>query len=306
MIYSPKNKEHTLLNVEIAAVARYINWTYFFKTWRMSGKYDGIENLCLCDACETAWLQKIDAGKREKAKEALKLLRDAQHLLAEISAEKSFSIKAVFQILQVKSENEGIVFFAENQPVYIPMLRQQQESESGYFLSLADFVSPREDFVGVFAVSVAGSDELREKIENDGYKALLVQTLADRLAEATTEWLHEQIRKTHWGYAPDENLTVDELFKCEYQGIRPAVGYPSLPDQSVIFLLDKILNFNQIGIKITENGSMYPTASVCGLMFAHPQASYFMIDKIGEDQLADYARRRGFSVEELKKWYSPL
>jgi len=149
-------------------------------------------------------------------------------------------------------------------------------------------------------------NELCKKNESDSYKVLLVQTLADRLAEATAEWLHEQIRKTYWGYAPDENLSINELFKCEYQGIRPAVGYPSLPDQSVIFLLDKILNFSQIDIKITENGSMHPTASVCGLMFAHPKASYFMIEKIGEDQLADYARRRGFSTEEMKKWLGCL
>ena len=303
MIYPPKNNNLILLNnVEINTVAHYINWTYFFKAWKVAGKYDGIEKLCLCDACESAWLQKIDANQREKAREALQLFRDAQRLLAEIAAGKSFSIKAVFQILQAKSENEGIIFFSGNQPVYIPMLRQQQKNEGGHFLSLSDFVSPHKDFVGVFATSVAGSDELCKKSENDSYKALLTQTLADRLAEATTEWLHEQIRKTYWGYAPNENLTVDELFKCKYQGIRPAVGYPALPDQSVIFLLDKILNFSQTGIKITENGSMYPTASICGLMFAHPQASYFVIGKIGDDQFFDYISRRGFSAEEAKKW----
>ncbi|MDR0872926.1 MAG: 5-methyltetrahydrofolate--homocysteine methyltransferase [Prevotellaceae bacterium] len=299
MIYPPKNKNLTLLNnIDVFAIARYINWTYFFKAWKVAGRYEGIEKVCLCEACEAAWLQKQD--KREKAREALHLFRDAQRLLAE--SEKSFSIKAVFQILPAKSENEGIVFDAENEPVYIPMLRQQQRNENGHFLSLADFVSPKGDYVGIFAVSVAGSDELREKFEGDTYRALLAQTLADRLAEATSEWLHEQIRKTHWGYAPAENLTVEQLFKGEYQGIRPAVGYPSLPDQSVIFQLDKILGFDKTGIKITENGSMYPTASACGLLFAHPAASYFMIGEIGEDQLADYARRKGISEKEARKW----
>jgi 5-methyltetrahydrofolate--homocysteine methyltransferase len=299
-IFPPQNKNNTLLYIDVFTAARYINWTYFFKTWKVAGRYEGIENICLCEACEAAWLQK--QNNRDKAREALHLLRDAQRLLAE--NEKAFSIKAVFRILPAKSENEGIIFSTENGSFYIPMLRQQQKNENGYYLSLSDFVSPKGDYVGVFAVSVSGGSELSDKfnVENDTYRALLSQSLADRLAEASSEWLHEQIRKNYWGYAPDENLTNEQLFKGEYQGIRPAVGYPSLPDQSVIFDLDKILDFSRAGISMTENGSMYPTASACGLLFAHPEASYFMIGNIGEDQFADYARRRGISEKETRKW----
>lgn len=126
--------------------------------------------------------------------------------------------------------------------------------------------------------------------------------VVDRLAEATAEKLHEEVRKKLWGYAPDENLSIKDLHNEKYQGIRPAVGYPSLPDQSVNFLLDELLDMNQIGISLTENGMMKPHASVCGLMFAHPASRYFSIGKIGEDQLANYAARRGMSIEETKKF----
>ena len=136
----------------------------------------------------------------------------------------------------------------------------------------------------------------------DDYKRMLVQTLSDRLAEATAEKLHEDVRKKLWGYATDENLSIKDLHNEKYQGIRPAVGYPSLPDQSVNFLLDELLDMKQIGISLTENGMMKPHASVCGLMFAHPASRYFSIGKIGEDQLADYAARRGMSIEETKKF----
>ena len=138
--------------------------------------------------------------------------------------------------------------------------------------------------------------------EKDPYKHLLVQTLSDRLAEAATEKMHEYVRKEAWGYAKDENLSIPDLLVEKYQGIRPAVGYPSLPDQSVNFILDEILDMKQIGIHLTENGAMYPHASVCGLMFAHPAAEYFSVGKIGEDQLEDYARRRGKSTEEMRKF----
>lgn len=125
--------------------------------------------------------------------------------------------------------------------------------------------------------------------QQDPYKHLLVQTLSDRLAEAATEKMHEYVRKEAWGYAKDESLSMSDLLVEKYQGIRPAVGYPSLPDQSINFLLDELLDMKQIGITLTENGAMYPHASVCGLMFAHPASEYFSVGKIGEDQLEDYA-----------------
>ena len=134
------------------------------------------------------------------------------------------------------------------------------------------------------------------------YAGLTVQTLSDRLAEAATEKMHEYVRKEAWGYAKEENLGIADLLVEKYQGIRPAVGYPSLPDQSVNFLLDELLDMKQIGISLTENGAMYPHASVCGLMFSHPASEYFSVGKIGEDQLEDYTRRRGKSIEEMRKF----
>lgn len=307
MIYKPKKEGViTLEEIDLELIAKYIHWNFFFLAWKISGNYEGIENICSCASCEMNWLQKIGVEKREKAKEALQLLKDAQEMLREIAEKKSLKAKARFSLGKVKSENEGIRFFIDKkESFYIPMLRQQKEGVE-YCLSLADFVSPEMDYAGTFVVTIEGADELRAQYdkEDDTYKSLLVQTLADRLAEATTEWMHEQIRKTYWGYAEDENLSIEEILKTQYQGIRPAIGYPSLPDQSIIFTIDKILNFKELGVFITENGAMHPTASTCGLIFSHPKSSYFMIGKIGEDQLEDYARRKNVSISEAKKWLS--
>lgn len=303
----PKQKGIIILrNISLREISAYINWTYFFSAWKITGNYAGIEEICSCLSCETAFLQK--AENREKAAEALQLFKDARELFSEIIENNTLSANATFCIIKAKSENEGIVFYPNDDlnGIYIPMLRQQQANQSAYHLSLADFISPTNDYAGIFAVSIVGADELKNKYESadDTYKSLLVQTVADRLAEAAAEWLHKQIRTTYWSYVPDENLSTKELFKSRYQGIRPAVGYPSLPDQSVIFTLNKILDFSAIGISITENGAMYPTSSICGLLLAHPQSAYFVIGKIGEDQLKDYANRKGVSVEEVKRWLS--
>jgi len=131
---------------------------------------------------------------------------------------------------------------------------------------------------------------------------MLIQTLSDRLAEAAAEYLHEKVRKEYWGYAPDEKLSTEELFKAHYQGIRPAVGYPSLPDQELIFTLDKLLQLNRIGVSLTENGALLPTSSVAGFYFSHPESSYFVIGQISEEQLQDYAVRRGKPAEDLKRF----
>jgi cobalamin-dependent methionine synthase I len=156
------------------------------------------------------------------------------------------------------------------------------------------------DHIGLFATTVDA--EMETLYPEDNYRHLLVQILADRLAEATAEKLHETVRKEIWGYAPDEQLTIRQLHNEEFQGIRPAVGYPSLPDQSVNFLLDELLGMKTIGIRLTENGMMQPHASVSGLMFAHPTSCYFSVGKIDEQQLTDYAMRRGLPVEEMKRF----
>ena len=187
---------------------------------------------------------------------------------------------------------------------------RQQQSDTDY-LCLSDFISPQNHStdscllspvsqIGVFATSV--SHGLETDFDADPYQKMMMQLLADRLAEATAERMHEEVRKRYWGYAKDENLSIPEMQIEKFQGIRPAVGYPSLPDTSLNFVLDELLDMKQIGIRLTESGAMKPHASVSGLMMAHPKARYFSIGKIGEDQLHDYARRRGVPAEVLRKW----
>jgi cobalamin-dependent methionine synthase I len=158
--------------------------------------------------------------------------------------------------------------------------------------------------MGIFATSV--DHGLECDFDHDPYQKMMVQLLADRLAEAPAEKLHEEVRRKDWGYAPDEHLSMEELHAERFQGIRPAVGYPSLPDTSLNFVLDELLHFRQIGIRLTESGAMKPHASVSGLMIALPEARYFSVGRIGEDQLCDYARRRGLPVETLRKFLSTL
>jgi cobalamin-dependent methionine synthase I len=165
---------------------------------------------------------------------------------------------------------------------------------------LADFLHPERDKVGLFATSVDVGMET--DFDKDPYAKMMAQLLADRLAEATAERMHEEVRKHYWGYAKDEQLSMNDLYLERFQGIRPAVGYPSLPDASLNFLLDELLDMKQIGIRLTESGAMRPHASVSGLMLAHPKARYFSVGKIGNDQLRDYARRRGLPVALAKKF----
>ena len=184
----------------------------------------------------------------------------------------------------------------------IPCLRQQQGEPP--YLCLSDFISPQNTSLtsklGIFATSADMG--LETDFDEDPYQKMMAQLLADRLAEAAAERLHEQVRKEIWGYAKDEHLTIPEMLVEKFQGIRPAVGYPSLPDTSLNFVLDELIDMKQIGIRLTESGAMKPHASVSGLMMAHPQARYFNLGKIGEDQLADYARRRGLPVEVCRKF----
>jgi cobalamin-dependent methionine synthase I len=158
------------------------------------------------------------------------------------------------------------------------------------------------DKAGAFATTT--DIDMEKAYKGDAYRQMMAQTLAERLAEATTERMHQEMRRTYWGYAPHEQLSMDELHREAYQGIRPAIGYPSLPDTSVNFLLADLLDTKRIGIRLTESGMMQPHASVSGLMFAHPQARYFELGPIGEDQLRDYARRRGIPVELMRRFLS--
>lgn len=288
-----------IIKYKIHEVSEYINWIYFFHAWGFQPRFAAIADIHGCDSCRASWLAGFPEEDRAKAAEAMQLYKDANRMLNQL--DEDFEIKSVVKLCEANSDGDNLIING----VTFPLLRQQaKKREGGPFLCLSDFVRPLssgiKDTVGAFATSIDA--DMEGLFEKDPYKHIIVQALSDRLAEAATEKMHEYVRKEVWGYAKDENLSMKDLMVEKYQGIRPAVGYPSLPDQSVNFLLDEVLDMKQIGIKLTENGAMYPHASVCGLMFSHPASEYFAVGKIGEDQLADYAQRRGKTVEEMKKF----
>lgn len=287
-----------ILNYPVHDVAPYINWIYFFHAWGFQPRFAAIANIHGCDACRASWLTTFPEEERAKAAEAMQLFKEANRVLDQLDEE--ITIQCIFKLCQANSDQDNLIIEGTN----FPLLRQQTPHPNGSpFLCLSDFIRPLSsgipDIVGLFASSINGDEEY---YKNDPYKHLLVQTLSDRLAEAATEKMHEYVRKEAWGYAPDESLSIPDLLVEKYQGIRPAVGYPSLPDQSINFLLDELLDMKQIGITITENGAMHPHASVCGMIFAHPASHYFAVGKIGEDQLKDYAHRRGMPVDIMRKF----
>ena len=282
----------------IHEVSEYINWVYFFHAWGFQPRFAAIANIHGCDACRALWLANFPEKERAKAAEAMQLFKEAHRMLSNL--DKDYQTHAIFRLMEANSEKNDIWL----EDIRFPFLRQQTVKEGEPYLCLSDFIRPIssgiKDRIGLFATSVDANME--NLFPDDNYHHLLVQTLADRLAEATAEKMHETVRKEIWAYAPDENLSIRQLHNEEYQGIRPAVGYPSLPDQSVNFLLDELLDMQQIGIRLTENGMMQPHASVSGLMFAHPASRYFSIGKIDEQQLNDYAIRRGISPDEMRKF----
>lgn len=291
--------EITKVTYNIHDLAEYINWIYFFHAWGFQPRFTGIADIHGCDACRASWLASFPEGERAKAAEAMQLHKEANRMLNKLDA--NFKVFAIYRLIEANADGDDLLLEGKR----FPLLRQQTRIKpEDPFLCLSDFVRPVEggikDTVGAFATTIDPNMELLFK--EDDYKLMLVKTLAERLAEAAAEKVHEDIRKKIWGYAPDEKLTKKELLNEEYQGIRPAVGYPSLPDISVSFLLDELLDMKQIGISLTENGMMQPHASVCGLMFAHPASRYFSVGKIGTDQLTDYAKRRGVPVEVMRKY----
>lgn len=287
------------LTYTIHEVAPYINWIYFFHAWGFQPRFTGIADIHGCDVCRASWLTTFNEADRPKAAEAMQLFKEANRMLNLL--DKDFNVKTVFRLCKANADGDDLLLDG----VRLPLLRQQtQKQEGDPFLCLSDFVRPLSsgitDTVGAFASTVDADPE--RVYGQDPYKHLLVQTLADRLAEAATEKMHQYVRKEAWGYARDECLSLKDLLNEKWQGIRPAVGYPSLPDQSVNFILNDLLDMRQAGITLTENGAMHPHASVSGLMLAHPAARYFSVGKIGEDQLRDYASRRGMSTELMKKF----
>ena len=298
------------LHYAIHDVASYINWIYFFHAWGFPPRFAAISRVHGCDACRASWLADFPEAERARAAEAMQLFKDARRMLAEWDAD--FATHVRFGLYPAVADGDDLLFTDPEQQertLRLPLLRQQHTVRAGEpYLCLSDFVRPAAqgvpDTVGVFASTVDA--ELEHLYENgayaDDFKHLLAQTLADRLAEASTEKMHQEVRREYWGYAADEQWTIEELLVEKFTGIRPAVGYPSLPDQSVNFLLSDWLGFADIGIRLTENGAMVPHASVSGLMLSHPAARYFAVGKIGEDQLEDYARRRDIPVEQARKY----
>lgn len=281
-------------------VRPYINWGYFFHAWGFAPQYASIADIHGCDACKAMWLISFPESERGKAAEAMQLFKEANRMIDTLN--QTGKTHALFRLMKANSADNDIWL----EETRLPLLRQQTTKENSEepYLCLSDFVRPKDsgtsDQVGIFATTVDLPTLLVE--EDDKYQQLLKQTLADRLAEATAEKTHEEVRKEIWGYAPDEDLTIKQLHQEKYQGMRPAVGYPSLPDLSINFLLDELLDMKQIGITLTENGMMRPHASVSGLMLAHPACRHFSVGKIDEAQLKNYALRRGMPLETMKKF----
>ena len=288
------------IQIEVKDLVDYIDWTPFFQSWELYGKYPAI----LTDEVV--------------GEQATHLFADAQHMIAKIIKENWFEVKGILGIFPANSINDDDIQvqpLANNQqPTTFLTLRQQSQKTVGApNIALADFIAPKEsniqDYIGCFCVSTGfGVDEKAAEFEKklDDYNSILVKALGDRFAEAFAEYLHEKVRKEIWGYASEENFSNEELIKENYKGIRPAPGYPACPDHLEKSTIWKLLNVEQeIGVKLTESMAMWPAASVSGYYFAHPQSRYFGLGKIKKDQLEDYAKRRKISIKQAEKWLSP-
>ena len=283
----------------LAELVSFIDWTPFFQAWELKGSYPAI-------------LEDPTVGEQ-----ARKLLADAQALLHRIVRERLLTARAVFGLFPANATGDDVEVYTDNSRrtvrTVLRGLRQQFEKGPGRpNQCLADFIAPRDqgaDFIGAFAVTAGvGQDELVAKFEaaNDDYSAILTKALADRLAEALAERLHQRVRMEGWGYAPDERLDNAGLIAERYRGIRPAPGYPACPEHSEKGTLFALLDASgAIGVTLTESYAMLPTATVAGWYFAHPEASYFGLGRIGRDQVADYAARKGWSVAEAERWLAP-
>ncbi len=273
-----------------------IDWTPFFRAWELAGNYPSI------------------LDDKVVGESARKLYSDARKMLEHIVREKWLTAKGVVSFWPCRRDGDDVVIYEDEtrtkETSRLYFLRQQVEKRSGRAnMCLADFISPEADWIGGFAVTAGhGIEEhlARFKADHDDYSDILLKALADRLAEAFAERLHERVRKTLWGYAPDEALSNDELVREKYRGIRPAPGYPACPDHSQKPELFRLLNAGQnASMTLTESFAMLPTAAVSGYYFAHPEAAYFGVARIGRDQVEDYARRRGCTIEQAEKWLRP-
>jgi 5-methyltetrahydrofolate--homocysteine methyltransferase len=286
------------VEVELSELVDFIDWTPFFNSWELYGKYPAI----LTDEIV--------------GEQATNLFADAQEMLKQIVSEKWLTAKGILGIFPANTINDDdIELTTDNrQPITFLTLRQQSQKTAGApNIALADFIAPKDsgklDYIGCFCVTTGfGVDEKAAEFEKqlDDYNSILVKALGDRFAEAFAEYLHLKVRKEIWGYASDENLSNQDLISEEYAGIRPAPGYPACPDHLEKPTIWKLLNVeHEIGVRLTESMAMWPASSVSGYYFANPQSKYFGLGKIKEDQVIDYAKRRGISTEMATKWLSP-
>jgi 5-methyltetrahydrofolate--homocysteine methyltransferase len=280
-------------DVDLNEISTFIDWTPFFSTWELRGKYPNIFE------------------DKYVGEEAKKLFADAKAMLENIITHKKLAAKAVLGVFEANEEN-GDVHLANGSK--FNFLRQQRKMGNNIpNLSLADYIAPKtsgkKDYLGAFAVTAGiGIESLIDAFEadHDDYNSIMVKAIADRLAEAMAEFMHQKMRKEIWGYAAEETLTNEELIHEKYQGIRPAAGYPASPDHTEKEMLWKLLDVEKnTGISLTESYAMYPTASVSGLYFTHPEAKYFAVGKIDTTQVADYAERKGADFNATKKWLGP-
>ena len=287
---------------DITKLEEFIDWSPFFRSWDLHGKYPNI----LTDEIV--------------GEQATELFADAKTLLQEVFDKKLLKAKAIFGLFPANSvhdddiEIDASVISSETKHLTFLTLRQQLEKRDGIpNIALADFIAPKEsgiqDYMGVFCVSTGfGTAELAKQFEvdNDDYNSIMIKALADRLAEAFAEYLHKEVRTTYWGYTSDKDLTNDDLIKESYKGIRPAPGYPACPDHLEKTTIWKLLKVKEnIGVELTESLAMWPAASVSGYYFGNEEAKYFGLGKITEDQLVDYTKRRNISKDEAEKWLNP-
>lgn len=265
------------LEFSVSQILPYINWDYFYYAWQLPTS-----------------ARKTKFG----AIQAKKIYKEANTMLEKWGNENTNHLRCHVLLTEAIGSGEDIIL--PKVKTFLPMLRQQTKKHSNFedkdFLCLSDFVR-KNDYIGLFGCTMIR--DLKE-YSNDPYNHILSQTLADRLAEAATERMHEIIRKKHWGYAKNENLSIKDLLVEKYDGIRPAVGYPCISDTSINLRIGKIIDFNKLGIKVTENGAMIPHASVSGLIIANRESKYFSIGKIGEDQLIDYASRCNIPIDKIR------
>jgi 5-methyltetrahydrofolate--homocysteine methyltransferase len=285
---------HVYDDWDLADLRNYIDWTPFFRAWELHGNYPDI----LTDEVV--------------GESATSLFDDANAMLDKIISEKWLRAKGVAGLWPCWRDGDDVVVYCEQTEAHIrlPFLRQQIAKREGRAnMCLADFISRDGDWIGGFAVTTGhdiGAHLAQFKANIDDYSDIMLKALADRLAEAFAERMHQHVRTTLWGYAPDEQFTIEALNREEYRGIRPAPGYPACPDHSLKPILFDLLDATQkTGITLTESFAMLPTAAVSGFYFGHPQAEYFGVARIGEDQVADYAARRALDLDRARQYLRP-